>query len=220
VTDAAPVSLHVFIDESHRGSMYLLASALVRPGDLDSTRVLMRSLRVPGERKLHFKSERDAVKKDVAAALVSAQVRTRVYLGRGQSDAVREQCLRAAVSDLASMGLRRLVLDRRWPDGNVSDRRIILAALLGARMRPDAITYEHLRSHEEPALWIADAVAWCYGAGGEWRRRVEPIVESVTDVGYVSRQRRPKASQAARSPGSRRPTSTCPGSLPRPSGLG
>jgi hypothetical protein len=85
------VSLHVFVDESHRGSLYLLAAAVLRPSDLDQTRVLMRSLRVPGERKLHFKSERDTVKKDIAAAIVSARVRTRIYVGHGQADAVREQ---------------------------------------------------------------------------------------------------------------------------------
>ena len=31
-------------------------------------------------------------------------------------------------------------------------------------------------------LWVPDCVAWAVGAGGEWRRRVEPWV-TVRDVG-------------------------------------
>jgi hypothetical protein len=189
------VSLHAFVDESHRGSLYLLAAAVVQPSDLDQTRVLMRSLRVPGERKLHFKSERDTVKKDIAAALVSARVRARIYVGHGQADAVREAGLRALVSDLVPIGLRRLVLDTRWLDGNHSDRRVIRSTLLAINTQLiDLVTYQHLYSHEEPALWVADAVAWCYGAGGEWRRRIEPTVEKVIDVGCATRTGRPNRS--------------------------
>lgn len=179
----------MFIDESRRGSLYLLAAALLRPADLGSTRGLMRSLRVRGERKLHFKSERDTVKRDIAAALVSARMRTRVYPGQGQAGAVRERCLHEAVKDLLPLGLHRLVLDARWQEGDQLDRRTIHSALIATTVESDGITYEHMRSHEEPALWVADAVAWCYGAGGDWRRRVDPIVESATDLGSVGRGR-------------------------------
>jgi hypothetical protein len=182
VTDAAPVSLHAFIDESRRGSTYLLATALLRPDELASTRLLMRKLSVAGARKVHFKHERDSIKKDIVAAMVSANVRARVYLGRGQAEAVREDGLYAAVQDLAELGLRRLVLDGRWEEGNHADRRIIRAALVGSKVELDKVTYVHMRSHEEPALWIADAIAWCCGAGDDWRRRVGPMVEAATEV--------------------------------------
>jgi hypothetical protein len=36
-------------------------------------------------------------------------------------------------------------------------------------------------STTESLLWIADSVAWCFGAGGEWRKRVDPIT-SVVDL--------------------------------------
>lgn len=52
------VSVHVFVDESRRGSTYLLAAALLDPPELGPSRVLLRGLRMPGERKLHFKHER------------------------------------------------------------------------------------------------------------------------------------------------------------------
>ena len=186
------MSLHAFIDESRRGGMYLLAAALVRSDELARTRSMMRGLSVAGARTVHFKHERDSIKKDVAAALVSAKVRTRVYVGRGQADVVREQGLHAAVRDLATIGLQRLVLDTRTQDGNHSDRRIIRTALIEATGEANKVAYVHLRAHEEPALWVADAIAWCYGAGGDWRRRVGPIVEAVTDINCMSYQARPK----------------------------
>jgi hypothetical protein len=184
------VNWHVFVDESRRGSLYLLAAALARSTELGPTRSLMRGLRVPGERRLHFKSERDTIKKDIAGALVSGQVRTRVYCGRGEPGAARQRLLEALVADLMALDVRRMVFDSRGPDRDQADRRIVHSALTCTGVDLDLVTYEHLRSHEEPALWVPDAVAWCYGAGGEWRRRVEPVVEKAVDVGKVARRRR------------------------------
>lgn len=184
------MNLHVFVDESRRGGLYLLAAALVQSTELGPTRSLMRRLRVPGERRLHFKSERDAIKKDIAGALVSGRVRTRVYCGRGEPDTTRQQLLSMLVVDLMALDVRRMVFDSRGPDRDQADRRTVHSTLTCAGVDLDLVTYEHLRSHEEPALWVPDAVAWCYGAGGEWRRRVEPVVEKTIDLGKVVRRRR------------------------------
>jgi hypothetical protein len=32
---------------------------------------------------------------------------------------------------------------------------------------------------------VPDAVSWCYGAGGDWRRRISGIIERVTDLGTL-----------------------------------
>lgn len=53
---------------------------------------------------------------------------------------------------------------------------------LGSRPSKTELTYEHLPSTAEPLLWIFDTVAWCHGAGGDWRRRVEPVVAQVVEV--------------------------------------
>lgn len=58
---------------------------------------------------------------------------------------------------------------------NLAERRSINAALVRG-LGPVSLTYEHMRPHEEPILWVSDAVAWAYGAGGDWRRRVTPAV--------------------------------------------
>jgi hypothetical protein len=46
----------------------------------------------------------------------------------------------------------------------------------------ETLEYRHLRAYEEPLLAIPDAVAWCWVKGGEWRGRVEPLVEHVREV--------------------------------------
>jgi hypothetical protein len=43
--------------------------------------------------------------------------------------------------------------------------------------------YEHVDSTSESLLWIADIVAWCFGAGQDWRKRIDPIVNAVVDLG-------------------------------------
>jgi hypothetical protein len=42
--------------------------------------------------------------------------------------------------------------------------------------------YEHVDSTSEPLMWISDVVAWCYGAGGHWRKRVDPILTKTIDL--------------------------------------
>lgn len=40
--------------------------------------------------------------------------------------------------------------------------------------------WDHRQRHEEPLLWVADAVAWCVNRGGDWERLVRPmIVETI-----------------------------------------
>ncbi|PSL55548.1 hypothetical protein B0I31_105514 [Saccharothrix carnea] len=181
------MSTHVFVDESRRSS-YLLVAAFVETGRLPAIRTMMRRLRVAGERRLHFKSESDTVRKDVIGRLTGAGFRSRIYLGRGPSEAVRQVCLARLVTDLVEERVMRVVLDGRGPVEDRIDRRVITRSLRECGVPDDSIFYEHLNSHGDPALWVPDAIAWCYGAGGEWRRRVAPLVEAVIDIGVVTRR--------------------------------
>ena len=53
-----------------------------------------------------------------------------------------------------------------------------IRAALRALLRPGQRRI-HLSPYEEPLLWVSDAVAWAVGAGGDWRRRVEPMIDEV-----------------------------------------
>jgi hypothetical protein len=166
----------MFVDESERGC-YLLAAAIVPACHLQRTRALL----LPGERRLHFKQENDSRRRLLISRMVSAELQARVYLGKGPSEAVRGVLLGHVVTDAIELGCQRIVLDSRDHVGNGRDRSCI--AKTPARQHD--VAYEHLPSYSEPGTWIADAVAWCYGAGGDWRRRIEPLVERVFDAGAI-----------------------------------
>ena len=50
---------------------------------------------------------------------------------------------------------------------------VLLTRKAGSR---SGMTYEVLRAHEEGLLAIADVAAWCWAKGGDWKRRIQPIV--------------------------------------------
>ncbi|WP_410656304.1 hypothetical protein [Amycolatopsis sp. lyj-112] len=98
---------------------------------------------------------------------------------KSQQD-TRQKCLERAVTDLLAKSAHRLVLDSR-DHRDLHDRKT-LQLTLGHRPSKTELTYEHLNSTAEPLLWISDAVGWCFGAGGNWRRRAGRLIESVIDL--------------------------------------
>lgn len=92
----------------------------------------------------------------------------------------REICLDALVGDIAAAGAERLVIESRETMNHLDDR-VIKAAL--RRIGTGSLTFGHAGAHEEPPLWVPDAIAWAAGRGGDWRRRAEPLVEKIVDLG-------------------------------------
>ncbi|HSV64386.1 MAG TPA: hypothetical protein VLJ59_00570 [Mycobacteriales bacterium] len=157
--------------------------ALVDPADLGRLRRLLRGLLMPGQRELHAKKEAPQRLRAIVAKIIADGVRARIYLCRYGADqeAARQRCLLRLVEDLLDDGVRRLVLDSR-PGRDRHDERTIWA-VLGKRPQESGLTYEHMDSAAEQLLWLADVIAWCHGAGSDWRRRIAPAVVRVIDVG-------------------------------------
>ncbi|SDC88826.1 hypothetical protein [Actinokineospora iranica] len=142
----------------------------------------MRSLLPPGQREVHFKKETPQRRRLVLARMAEAGVRCWLYTADrvGGHEEARQACLAALTEDLLDACALRLVLDSR-------DRRdrfdaISIRAVLGKVARVSGLVYEHLPSHQEELLWIADAVAWSVGAGGDWSRRVSALVSRTVPV--------------------------------------
>lgn len=172
----------VFIDES-KDRDYLLVAGVVLPGDLDEIRKAMRALVMSGQRRVHMKKERDPRKKTIAALICEASVQATVYDAgrdrRAELDA-RAACLRALVVDAAARRDTMLVLDQ--DDSLIDwDRRqlYVVTREIGCA---DVLRYEHRRAAADPLLSVPDAIAWCWARGGEWRRRIEPVVTAVRQV--------------------------------------
>ena len=173
------MSGHVFVDESKQRD-YLLVAAVVMPGYLAGARRDLRSLVMPGQRRLHMKKESDARRGAIVDAIASTGATTTIYNagrpGRLELDA-REGCLRALVVDVAAAGHHMLVLEQDdsllWWD---QQHLIEITRDVGCR---ETLRYEHRRAEHELLLAVPDAIAWCWAKGGHWRDRVQPLVREV-----------------------------------------
>lgn len=143
--------------------------------ELEPLRRVVRGLVLAGQRRVHMKDENDSRKRAIAAVIYDAGRRYRTEREG------RAECLRGLVEDAATAaGHTRLVIEQdaslvSWD----SQRLIELSRAADCR---DRVSYEHQRATAEQLLAIPDAVAWCWGKGGEWRRRITPVVTAVRQV--------------------------------------
>ncbi|MHB1987936.1 MAG: hypothetical protein ACYCSF_08125 [Acidimicrobiales bacterium] len=150
----------VFVDESIRGD-YHLCAAVVADGDLGSTRTAMRQLLATGQRRLHFVDESPGRRRVIASRIARLPLRATVYSCATTADKKpRATVMRALVADLPGSALR-LVLESRG-DRDSEDKQLLIELQKRGEL-PAHLTYDHLRAWEEPLLWVADAVAWCWG---------------------------------------------------------
>lgn len=178
--DRMPV--HAFVDESARPPQYLIAAAIVEPSRVRLLRQSMRALLMPGQRELHFKKEKPLRRRALADAIARLPVEVSVY---SQScprldEAARQACCTELVRDLLARQAHRLVIDSR-NEQDIYDERT-LRRLLGTQPSTSRLVYEHVDSTSESLLWIADIAAWCFGAGRERRKRIDPVVSTVVDI--------------------------------------
>jgi hypothetical protein len=166
---------HAFLDESRRGPTYLVAMVIAHPRDLDRVRTALRAKVKPGQRRLHFQRENVPRRREIIALLHRLDVRARIFACEHSNDRLaRHVCLAAAGHHLINISAARLVLES-CAHQDADDRHTL--ALVKRKIFE--LTYEHFRAHEDPMLWASDAIAWAYGAGGDWRNRVAGLLEGV-----------------------------------------
>lgn len=174
---AIPRGAHLFVDES-KSKAYFVAATVVRPESLASARRAVSVLRRAGQRSVHFKSESDSSRNAFLGGAIQAGLSVRLYIARGMPDKVaRPLCLERLMDDLIPGRAAKLVLES---DASLeqADRRII-ARHLRENDTDGSLRYMHCRPHEEPLLWVSDAVAWCHQKGGDWIRRAAPLVDEL-----------------------------------------
>lgn len=169
---ARPTGGHVFVDET-KGRDYIVAAATVLPGDVVQARKRLRALLLPGQKRMHFVSEKDSRRRQILATMSELGAQVTLYIAPTKKAHVgRTACLDAVLDDVIKHRAARLVLEldetvRRYDLAQISDRLYPLA---------DKPVYQHATSSAEPLLWISDAVGWCYHRGSEWRAACAPLV--------------------------------------------
>ena len=176
--DPLAMRVQVFVDESQR-KHYIICAAIISPNHLAQVRTSLHKLLLPGQRRLHFVDESKQRRQKCLTAMAELPVQARIYASPHNESVARKFLLDHLLNDLIPLQCERLVIESRGVNPDTRERSQIAAAIRNGAA-PQVI-YHHMRPHEEPLLWVADAIAWAYGAGGEWRSLVEP------QVGYVKR---------------------------------
>ena len=167
-----------FVDESVRGRRYLMACVMAEARHLPELRLAMRALAV--HERVHFNNESARRKRLVLSAIAEMPIGVFIAVaqrGYGATEfAARNVCLAAVVARVQRIDVPRLVIESR--DDDREDER----QLVRVRQPEPWLVFEHRRASAEPMLWVADAVAWAYGAGANWRLLIEPVVDDVSEL--------------------------------------
>lgn len=174
------MTVQAFVDESQRGR-YLICVVLIDPADLSSVRTELRAMLLPGQRRLHFAKERPQRRRELLASMRRLPIRTRIYTSTDKEPVARTRAIQAVLSDLVDLDGRRLIIERRETSQDAREHLQIVTAIQAGKA-PAELIYDHLAGHEEPMLWVADAVAWAYAAGRKWRPRVKSLIEQARDL--------------------------------------
>ena len=134
-----------------------------------------------GQRRLHFAQERPQRRRSLLAKMAELPVRTRMYTSEAKEPTARRRCFAVLLSELVILKGDRIVIERREVSQDAMERHHIALAIQSGNA-PAGLRYDHMGGSDEPLLWVADAVAWAYGAGGEWRHRVGGLIELVRDA--------------------------------------
>ncbi|MBF6329223.1 hypothetical protein [Nocardia transvalensis] len=173
--------MHAFVDET-KGNGLIMVSVLAAPDTLPRTRGELCRLRAKGQHRIHFSKEGPPRRRLISSALVKMDLHANVYDARGIRDPVlaRQRALEELITDLAGAHSRRLVIEQ---DESLvaSDRAVLYEAVRKHDLHWD-FTYVHMKPHQEPLLWAADALAWCLGRGATWAEQVSPLINSTRNV--------------------------------------
>jgi hypothetical protein len=170
----------LFLDES-KAKNYVFIGVLVHNGDAPRLRKRIASLKMPGQRSIHFVNEAESRRKKlIQEYLELGVVAVKVTSTTKNKLDAREDCVRALVRLAVSMNCHSLVFDK--DESVITKDEMWLKSELRAVNKSERIGFQHFSRHEEPILWIADAIAWCDSRGGDWRRRVEGLIVSEVEI--------------------------------------
>lgn len=172
----------VYVDET-KAKGYVLAAAVMLPADVTAIRKTVRGLIAKGQTRVHMKSEKTPRQHEILSTLVPLALPVTLYeadSGVHRTDiARRHACLARLVHDQAGL-CKHLVLESDATQ-DARDRQALIELTRAAGCR-ETMTYEHASASAEPLLAIPDAIAWAWARGGDWRRRVQPVVDRVVRV--------------------------------------
>lgn len=163
-----------FADETCRPGRYGIAVVLVCQCSRESAACTVRQQVRPGQVRIHFAKMQDRDRRSFLSSLVPLPVTALFVEARGLDVEARSACWAQLVPRVIELHVRSLTIELT-EGAELRDRRDILEGLIKLEA-VDRLQYSHRRPHDEPLLWVADAVAWSVGRGGEWAARVRHLL--------------------------------------------
>lgn len=139
---------------------YILAAALSFDEDLEAIRLTMETMRLPSERKLHWRADRPGRHRKVIDKIAELPVEGFVVVRTSLCDKperARRKCLEALLMELSAHECTSLTLESR---GKHDDRRDIehVGKLKRQRSPGCTVPVYHEVGPKQPMLWVADAL--------------------------------------------------------------
>ena len=169
---------HVFVDENKSRSL-LLAAACFRQEELRAARIVLTGLLLPGQERVHFKSEQDARRRAILDVVRGSGMQGLIF---GADPTIsprnqRKQCLERLMSEAESRKFSRICIEQDDSVLEFDRQRMFEAKRI--RNLEVGFSYGWMRPRQEPLLWAADAIAWAWARGGSWRTRIGGFVEFI-----------------------------------------
>lgn len=162
-----------FADETVRGGTYGIAVVVVCACQIAVIRQRTRAAVRAGQVRVHFSKEGDRSRKTFLALIRACSPAVFFTAAEGKEVAARSECWSRLVPTLLAAGVEQLVIERL--DGSERRDRHDIWGAMSNIVTKNRLTYRHANAHDEPLLWMADAVAWSAGAGKDWQRRLPPL---------------------------------------------
>jgi hypothetical protein len=160
-----------YVDESEPdprfgAGVYVLAAALIEQDDQETARAAVASLRLRGQRKLHWHDEDDQRRKlltETIAELPALHLIVVKVDQHAKPERRRRLCLARLLPELAAAGVPEVYLEAREAKQNGHDRAM-LDALRAQRLVTSDLRMYHQPGPTNPLLWVPDVVAGAVGA--------------------------------------------------------
>ena len=102
----------VFVDESKARGYFLVATSS-DTSNLKVSEKALRSLLKPGQRRIHFKKERDSRRREILSLMSTLELRVTVFICQGLDERqARVLCLEALVGMAVESEIFSLVIER------------------------------------------------------------------------------------------------------------
>lgn len=166
-----------FVDESIE-KQYRLCLVAVPTSELNVTRKSLSTLRLKGQKRIHMSKESDARKVQILNHIQKMEnwkcIILETKVSRLSNSEARQRLFFLASSHKLWKSITHLVIE------DSTDRDRDQSTLTWIKNNSEhKIDFDFAKPSEDECLWLADALAWAYAKGGNWRKKIKSRVDLV-----------------------------------------